>query len=74
VHAPSGRWHFAATRLILPQRQAQVVEAAITWNYTTWLNIVVLCLAAALAWRFLRGGGPAMLRMMNMPAHDAHGQ
>jgi uncharacterized membrane protein YraQ (UPF0718 family) len=63
---------FAVAGLIPPQRQAQVVEATIAWNYTTWLNIVFLCVAAALVWRFLKTGGPAMLRMMNMPAHRAH--
>jgi hypothetical protein len=52
----------------VPQhRSAQIVEAKITWNYTTWLNIVFLGLAALLAWRFLKTGGPEMLRMMNKP-------
>jgi uncharacterized protein len=50
-----------------------VEEASVTWNYTTFLNIVFLALAAVLVWRyFRRGGGLAMLRMMNEPAH-AHG-
>jgi uncharacterized membrane protein YraQ (UPF0718 family) len=57
--------------LIPHERNARVVEAAISWNYTTWLNIVFLLLAAALVWRFLRTGGPAMLRMMNRP-QQAH--
>ena len=35
-----------------------------SWDYTTWLNIVFLILAAALIIRFTRTGGPAMLRMM----------
>ena len=35
-----------------------------SWDYTTWLNIVFLLLAAALIVRFIRTGGPAMLRMM----------
>jgi len=65
---------FAAAGFIPSERQAQVVEAGIAWDYTTWLNIVFLCVAAALVRRFLRTGGPAMLRMMNMPAHHAHGQ
>ena len=44
-----------------------------TWNYTTFLNIVFLGLAAVLVWRyFRRGGGLSMLKMMNEPAH-AHG-
>jgi uncharacterized membrane protein YraQ (UPF0718 family) len=53
-------------------RNAKVVEASVTWNYDTYLNIVFLALAAALVWRyFRRGGGTAMLRMMNRPMeHD----
>jgi hypothetical protein len=36
----------------------------ISWNCTTWLNIVFLILAALLVVRFVRTGGIAMLRMM----------
>jgi uncharacterized membrane protein YraQ (UPF0718 family) len=64
---------FAVVGLIPSERNAQVVEAPIAWNYTTWLNIIFLCVAVALVWRFLKTGGPAMLRMMNAPAHHAHG-
>jgi len=59
---------FAALNLIPTERQAQVVEASISWNYTTWLNIAFLILATLLVWRFMKTGGPAMLRMMNAPA------
>ena len=59
---------FVALGLVPAQRNARVVEASITWDYTTWLNIAFLILAGLLVWRFLRTGGPAMLRMMNMPA------
>jgi uncharacterized protein len=68
---------FAALHLIPATRSAQVMDAAISWNYTTWLNIAFLLLAGLLAFRFLRTGGPAMLRMMNAPPsydeHDEHG-
>src|SRR6202166_859349 len=59
---------FGAVGLIPTQRNARVVEASISWNYTTWLNIAFLILAALLVLRFLKTGGPAMLRMMNRPA------
>ncbi len=59
---------FGAAGLIPQQRSARVVEAQITWNYTTWLNILFLALAGVLTWRFLTTGGPAMLRRMNGPA------
>src|SRR5712692_991069 len=51
---------------------ALIVEASVTWNYTTWLNIVFLLFAGALVWRFLRTGGPEMLRMMNRPVATRH--
>jgi uncharacterized protein len=55
-------------------RNAKVVLASVSWNYTTFLNIAFLLLAAALLWRyFRRGGGWAMLRMMDQPmAHGHH--
>jgi uncharacterized membrane protein YraQ (UPF0718 family) len=58
-------------------RDAKVVMASVSWNYTTYLNIVFLLLAGMLFWRYFRvGGGLAMLRMMNTPmaeaAHAAH--
>ena len=64
---------FGFAGLVPQQRSAQIVESHITWNYTTWLNIAFLGLAALLVWRFLRTGGPLMLRMMNQPATaEAH--
>jgi uncharacterized membrane protein YraQ (UPF0718 family) len=49
-------------------RHAKVTDAGITWNYTTVLNVIFLALAAVLVARyFRRGGGVAMLRMMNKP-------
>jgi uncharacterized membrane protein YraQ (UPF0718 family) len=63
---------FGAFALIPPERYAQVVEASITWNYTTWLNLAFLVLAGLFVWRFLKTGGPAMLRMMNRPASHGH--
>jgi uncharacterized membrane protein YraQ (UPF0718 family) len=54
-------------------RNAKVIEASVTWNYNTYLNIVFLALAAVLVWRyFRRGGGLAMLRMMNRPMEHEH--
>ena len=63
---------FWALGLIPAQRNAVVVEMSFDWNYTTWLNIVFLVLAGLLIWRFLRTGGPEMLRMMNKPAGAGH--
>ena len=65
---------FGVAGLVPPQRSAQIVEARLTCSYTTWLNIVFLGLAALLVWRFLKTGGPEMLRMMNQaaPAEAPH--
>jgi len=58
---------FQAFGLVPDERNAKVVEASVTWNYATVLNIVFLALSAVLVVRFLRTGGPQMLRMMDAP-------
>ncbi|MYQ99349.1 MULTISPECIES: permease [unclassified Streptomyces] len=55
---------FGGLGLIPDQATARLPEEGIRWNYTTWLNIAFLLLAASLAIRFLRTGGTAMLRTM----------
>jgi uncharacterized membrane protein YraQ (UPF0718 family) len=61
---------FALTALVPDERHAGVMEARVEWNYTTALNIVFLGVAAVLVTRFLRTGGPAMLRMMDMAPEE----
>jgi uncharacterized protein len=63
---------FDALGLVPAQRNARVVDAAITWDYTTWLNIAFLILAGLLVWRFFNTGGLAMLRIMNKPSAMGH--
>jgi len=59
--------------LIPSERKAKVTEASVTLNYTTVLNVVFLAFAALLLWRyFARGGGLAMLKMMNAPVAQEH--
>ncbi|MEU6194306.1 permease [Streptomyces sp. NPDC047061] len=55
---------FGGLGLVPDQADAKIPDDGISWNYTTYLNIAFLLLAAALVVRFLRTGGPAMLRMM----------
>ena len=55
---------FGALGLIPATRAARVVQAGVTWNYTTILNIVFLLVAAALLIQFFRSGGGPMLKMM----------
>jgi uncharacterized membrane protein YraQ (UPF0718 family) len=62
---------FAALHLVPRVRNATVIEAHLSWNYTTWLNLAFLALAAVLVVRFFRTGGVAMLRMMGGPPESA---
>ncbi|MEU9918750.1 hypothetical protein [Streptomyces sp. NPDC051001] len=67
---------FGSLGLIPDQPDATIPEEGITWNYTTWLNIVVLPLAVSLLARFWRTGGAAVLRMTGgspEPAEHGHG-
>jgi len=61
---------FRVLGLVPEVRNASVIGASITLNYTTVLNIVFLILAAVLVWRFLKTEGPEMLGMMGKPAHE----
>ena len=58
---------FQVLRLVPPERSAKIVEASISFNYTTVLNILFLLLTALLLVRFFKTGGPDMLQMMNHP-------
>jgi uncharacterized protein len=64
---------FGAASLIPSQRSATVMQAGISWNYTTWLNLVFLALAAVLVARFVTTGGIPMLRMMGGSPAAEHG-
>ncbi|MGI5441023.1 permease [Streptomyces shenzhenensis] len=64
---------FGGLGLIPDQTAAKVPTEGVRWNYTTWLNIVFLVLAAVLLLRFLRTGGPAMLRTMGGSPEAGHG-
>jgi uncharacterized membrane protein YraQ (UPF0718 family) len=66
---------FGALGLVPSTRNTQVMQAHISLNYTSVLNVVFLTVAAVLVWRFFRTGGRAMLGMMGggpMAEHE-HG-
>ncbi|RVU20828.1 permease [Streptomyces antnestii] len=63
---------FGGLGLIPDQAEAKVPTEGVSWNYTTWLNIAFLTLAAVLVTRFCRTGGPAMLRMMGGSPDTGH--
>jgi uncharacterized membrane protein YraQ (UPF0718 family) len=54
-------------------RQARLGQDGITWNYTSWLNVMFLLLAALLVWRFFSTGGRQMLAMMGGGPDDMAG-
>jgi uncharacterized membrane protein YraQ (UPF0718 family) len=56
---------FSYLNLIPTNRNVIVISEGIHWNYTSYLNIVFLIFAVILVVRFLRTGGPAMLKMMD---------
>jgi uncharacterized membrane protein YraQ (UPF0718 family) len=56
---------FGGLGLVPAHRAAKVAVTAVSWNYTTILNVVFLLLAAALLVRFFRSGGASMLKMMD---------
>jgi len=52
------------------QRHTAVVDAAITFNYTTVLDIVFGAVFMVLTAVFFRTGGPEMMRTMEDGGHD----
>jgi uncharacterized membrane protein YraQ (UPF0718 family) len=68
---------FTPLGLVPHTRSAAVLESTISWNYTTWLNIVFLVIAAVLVFWFYKSGSGSMLRMMGgspdaEPDHTNH--
>ena len=62
---------FGGLGLVPTVRDAKTGTEAITWNYTTILNIIFLVLAAGLVIRALRTGAVGMLKMMGGGPDDA---
>jgi uncharacterized protein len=69
---------FGVLHLVPSTRAAMVLEEGMRWNYTSLLDVAALVVSALLFWRFVRTGGPEMLRMMEKvpeaaeQAHDCH--
>ncbi|HEY1989963.1 MAG TPA: permease [Acidimicrobiales bacterium] len=56
---------FGPAGLVPGTRNAKVLNPTISWDYTTYLNIIFIVAAGALLWRFFRTGGAMMLKMMD---------
>jgi uncharacterized membrane protein YraQ (UPF0718 family) len=63
---------FGGSGLLPDQQTAHLPAEGVRWDYTTFLDIAFLLLAAVLVVRFLRTGGLSMLRMMG-GGPDGHG-
>ena len=55
---------FGGLGLVPDRARAHLPTGGISWNYTTWLNLLFLVVAGLLVVRFFRSGGGPMLRMM----------
>jgi uncharacterized protein len=69
---------FGALGLVPSARHAKVVDAHVTLNGDTVLNLIFVAITVALVIRFVKTGGMDMLKMMNRPSghgeHDEHGE
>jgi uncharacterized membrane protein YraQ (UPF0718 family) len=69
---------FQLTGLVPARRHDAVVDAAITFNYTSVLNVVFGLVFVTLTIVFFRTGGVGMMRMMDSGGHahdhDTHGR
>lgn len=69
---------FTPLHLVPTNRHLTIATTSISWDYTTWLNIVFLLVAAFLLVVFTRSGSWPMLRMMSGSPdgggqdHDGH--
>jgi hypothetical protein len=61
---------FSVLHLVPIHSHIHVMQEAIRWNYTSVLNVLFLALSATLLFRFLRTGGPAMMREMDNTVAD----
>jgi len=53
-------------------RNATVLEASVSWNYTSILNIIFLVITLVVVTRFFKTGGRDMMKMMSQPSNAHH--
>lgn len=61
---------FQATGLTPTSRVVAEIFSSPQWNYTSYLNLAFIGLILLMGWRFLKTGGPAMLKAMDMSPAD----
>lgn len=64
---------FTPLHLVPSNRSVMLMDSGLSWNYTTWLNIVFLAIALVLIVVFVRSGSWSMLRMMGGSPDAGHG-
>ena len=63
---------FTPLHVVPTDRHLAISDFSIRWDYTTWLNIVFLAIAAALLIVFTRSGSWPMMRMMGGSPDSGH--
>jgi uncharacterized membrane protein YraQ (UPF0718 family) len=63
---------FGVLHLIPQERRVHIMQESIRWNYTSVLNLLFLLVSAVLLFRFLKTGGPEMLKMMDDAPAEGH--
>jgi uncharacterized protein len=58
---------FYALHIVPANHNIAIINQGVHWDYTSWLNIVFLIVAAVLIYRFVKSDGISMLRMMEKP-------
>src|SRR5258708_18049164 len=63
---------FNITGLTPAHHAVRVLQSHPEWNYTTFLDIAFMALILVLGYRFLKSGGPQILRAIEgSPPHEA---
>ncbi|HEY2505068.1 MAG TPA: permease [Streptosporangiaceae bacterium] len=63
---------FGGLGLVPSRASVKITQTGVSWDYTTWLDLVFLLVAVILLVRFTRTGGLPMLRMMGGSPDDDH--
>jgi uncharacterized membrane protein YraQ (UPF0718 family) len=63
---------FTPLKLVPTNRNVAILDSGISWNYTTWLNIVFVVIALLLLVVFVRSGSWSMLSMMGGSPDQGH--
>lgn len=63
---------FSLFHLIPSSQEVAIFSQGISWDYTTWLNLLFGAISFFLVYRFVKGGGSSMLSHMEKPESSMH--